>query len=38
MNVLEILRMGSYLKVALVALEGASGTDESVPALPGSKP
>ena len=41
MNVLELLRAGGYLKVALVALEGVPDADSGAPGqatAPGPKP
>jgi biopolymer transport protein ExbD len=38
MNVLELLRAGGYLKVALVALEGVPDADTGVPPAAGPKP
>jgi biopolymer transport protein ExbD len=38
MKVLELLRAGGYLKVALVALEGAPDADASAPPTAGQKP
>ena len=38
MSVLELLRGGGYLKVALVALEGAGDADAPAQGAPGTKP